>query len=172
MADFRLNIDVEDKEVLQYLSQIGQRISSQGLYAFLELNADPFLQLRLRSRFANEGDDAVGQWAPLAPATQAIRAGMGYGAAHPINVRTQDLLNYLTSSRADVEVTGSGATLTYPPRGASPSLDNKIRTAQQGKIQPATPPRPVVALSQIDDTAITRDLAQYITQGLAWSVMP
>lgn len=161
-----LFVDVENAGVLASLQMLERRVSPLGLNEFLRLHADPYLQLRVRARFANEGDDAVGQWLPLSQTTEHIRASMGYGPAHPINVRSRQMLNEFMTSRADVVMSGMGAILTFPGGGMSSSVANKISVAQGGKANPATPARPVLALSATDSITITADLAKYMTTGL------
>lgn len=166
----QIYIDIDSKDVLADLTFLGEKLSPLGLRNFLELYVDPFLQHRVRERFQNEGDDAVGPWLPLSPATEAIRSAKGFGAAHPINVRTTEMLNFFMTSRADIVVGGGDAILTFPPKGGSSSVQNKIATAQGGKPFPSTPARPVVALSLTDQAQVMLDLQAYMLHGLLGSV--
>ena len=169
--DIEITFNVLDSDVQSDIRTLADRTSASGLKFFLENVADPFLQSRVRQRFASEGDDAVGPWLPLSPATEAIRQNKGYSGAHPINIRTSDMYDYLTSSRADVSTTAASSTLTFPPAGANTLLEEKIRTAQMGKRYPATPARPVLGLSMTDVTVITHDLAEYMMKDLMGTVI-
>lgn len=161
--------DVEAYALQADLATMMSRVSPQGVHTFLADIAEPLLDDRLEHRFAAEGDDAVGQWLPLRPATQAIRASQGFGAAHPINIRTREMIDWMLSASVDVSIVGGDGVLTFPARGAPPSVASKIETAQGGRANPRTPPRPVVGLSDTDSVLITRDLAGYMTQGLIGS---
>lgn len=161
--------DVEMVDLQADLVTMMFRSSPQGVHTFLEGVAEPYLEDRLEQRFVTEGDDAVGQWLPLRQATQVIRASQGFGAAHPINIRTREMIDYMLNASADVTLIGSDGTLTFPSRGAPPSVEQKMQTAQAGKSYPRTPPRPVIALSDTDSVLITRDLASYMMQGLIGS---
>ena len=166
-----IQFDVDDRRLAAQVVALRDRLSNTGLEDFLEDYADPYLKQRVQSRFAAEGDDAVGMWVPLNPATVLIRQGLGYGGAHPINVRTHDLVNYLLHSGPDVSGIPDGAELTFPARGAPTPIQEKIETAQQGKPLPMTPPRPVVALSQTDEREIGILLADYLLQGLVGGII-
>jgi hypothetical protein len=171
-TNFQVDVNVDSAAVMADIQHLMNTTDAPGLRKFLEDTADPYLQTRVRDRFSGEGDDASGQWLPLKPATESIRAALGYGPAHPINVRTGDMQDYLTNSRADVATLGQGAVLTFPPKGADALTAQKIETAQVGKNWPPTPARPVVALSVTDEAAIVMDLADYITQGLVARLLP
>lgn len=147
------------------LQMLMQRLST-GLELWMKNNLVYYLQYRVRGRFASEGDDASGKWLALNPATENIRSSEGYGAAHPINVRTGQLRDYLLTDRGDVGGFGGGYQLTYPGQGGSALDQEKLRTAQRGKPQPNTPERPVLALGVEDYNRIHEDLADFIAQDL------
>lgn len=46
-----------------------------------------------------------------------------------------------------------------------PELRTKVRTAQQGKVDPRTPARPVMGMNEQDLAVVMTDLALYITYG-------
>lgn len=123
------------------------------------------LQQRARGRFAGQGDDASGPWAPLKPATEAIRASLGYSPAGPINIRTHDLYNYIVSDGGTVNYSG-GWTMTWPDRPGDQETLDKLQTAQRGKPSPNTIDRPVVALGVTDYNDILDSLAAFIVDGL------
>lgn len=146
------------------LAKVNFAISPVGLSTFMKAHVEPWLQGRAQERFTNEGDDAVGGWAPLEPATQLIR-GQRYGAEHPINRRTGELENYITQTPADVAQIGVGVVLTYPGTKTSGELTKKVETAQVGRAQPRTVPRPVLGMNETDLAAVLGGLARFI-QGL------
>jgi hypothetical protein len=137
-----------------------------GLEVWMRDHLVYWLLYRVNRRFVNEGDDASGPWQPLSPATEAIRASQGYSPAHPINVRSGELRNFLLGNRGDVTGLGGGFQLTYPGNTGSGLDQEKLQTAQRGKPQPNTPERPVLALGVEDYNQIHEDLADYLTQGL------
>lgn len=138
------------------LTHLQAKLFPPNVATWLMTRVDPFLRVRAGDRFANEGDDVVGKWAPLKPATETIRMNSGYGPSHPINRRTGELENYIVHSGGGVTVHPAGATLTFPGSPASGELEDKVRTAQSGRSVPNTVPRPVLGLN-------TRDLAAILT---------
>lgn len=149
----------DDKGVQQLLHRMQVGFSPVAMAAFLGSTVGPWLQQRAKDRFENEGDDVVGRWKPLELSTQDIRR-MGtwnVGAAHPINVRTHEMENYVTGSMGDPIAVGPVAQLTFPDRrgAGSKELQKKMRTAQKGAKQKGfknTPPRPVIGLGVQDLT--------------------
>ena len=141
------------------LSHLERKLLPPNIGAFLLTNVNPFLQARASARFAGEGDDVVGAWAPLQPATQAIRAQRGYGADHPINRRTGALENYIANTPGSVSVNPVGSTLTFPGTPASGELADKVSTAQVGRAVPHTVPRPVLGVNERDLAAVLTMLA-------------
>lgn len=164
-------IDVDDRQLAAQIARLQHRVSNPGLEEFLEDIADPYLKDRVTARFASEGDDAVNQWLPLDPNTVQIRQALGYGGAHPINVRTRDMITYLMTSGPETGSVPDGMELTFPARGAPTPIQEKIETAQMGKPFPNTPPRPVVALAQSDNDNITTLLSDYIMEGLMGGII-
>lgn len=145
------------------LAVLDQKISPSGLEAFLMSQADPWIRLRTHQRFENEGDDATGKWAPLKSATINIRQGLGYGGAHPINVRTGTMEEFLTTHRSVVWEESDGATLQYPGTVPGGELGEKIKRAQAGDAR--TKARPVIGMSPTDTAAIMTRLERYILAG-------
>lgn len=166
-----IEFDLDDRQVIAQFLQLRDRLSDRGLANFLEDHVDPYLKQRTQNRFAAEGDDAVGMWVPLSPGTVIIRQSLGYGGAHPINIRTHDMVNYILHSTPDVSSIVDGMEINFPARGAPTPIQEKIETAQQGKPLPLTPPRPVVALSSTDDREIGVLLSDYLTQGLIGGII-
>lgn len=127
----------------------------------------PRLLHKIRARFASEGDDAVGgQWAPLADATQEIRRSKGYSPAHPINVRSGALYNFVTND-SSLSMTPISASLAIPgSHGGSNELIRKLTVSMMGYDDPATPARPVLGLDVSDAVWGTASLAVWL-MGLA-----
>lgn len=144
------------------LTHLELAMAGPGLVAFLSSEIEPYLRERAKRRFESEGDDVVGKWAPLKAVTQEIRANMGYGPAHPINMRTGQLEQWVTGSSFAVVNEGEGAFLRFPNQKASGVLGQKIATAQQGRDKPATPPRPVLGLDEVEMEFIEEALSLYL----------
>ncbi len=163
----RGDIEVDDKHVLYTIARYDAMVSPLGLQVFLETRVDPYLRARAEARFANEGDDVTGPWAPLKGSTEDIRASLGFPRSHPINVRTGDLKEYVTRSPSETVPFGSGAILTMPgaPSGNG-EVDLAFRTAQVGSSNPYTHPRPVLGLGGKDATEIMMLLMFFIGEGV------
>lgn len=156
----------DSTQVEAMLDRIELTTSPIGLANFLHNRVDPYMRERLEARFRLEGDDVTGPWEPLKQATQDIRSSLGYGAAHPINVRTGELEAYITGSPSGVVYDGIGAVMTMPGSvPQDPELRTKVRTAQRGKVDPRTPARPVMGMNEQDLAVVMTDLALYITYG-------
>lgn len=141
-------------------------VSTPGLVAFLNFYMGPQLQKRARERFANEGDDAVGKWLPLASVTtESFRPQQGY-APGPINHRSGELEAWVTNSGWDTIPTGGGATMLFPGRNPTGELAKKVTTAQSGSTDPYTPARPVLAVSTRDLAIFAAGFAVAITEGV------
>lgn len=163
-------IDVEiigdQRGVDHMLERLNVALSPVGLEAFLLSFVEPWLQGRAQERFQNEGDDVVGQWAPLKPATVMMRQEWGYGGAHPINRRTGDLEQYIVDSPARITQVGSGVVLTTPGNKATGELADKVTTAQVGRDYPNTVPRPVLGMNETDLAGVLGGLAQFIQESV------
>ncbi len=147
-------IFVEDAQVERMLKAAERAFSGSALGVFLDTQIAPYLGERAAHRFAAEGDDVVGQWAPLQPATEEIREAQGFPPDHPINARTHDLENYVTSGRGTITRDVMGATLSYPELSTeSRGIQDKMRTAQVGKPSPQTVARPVLGVNEADLSA-------------------
>lgn len=133
-----------------------------GLSLFLSGVVSTHIRKRAEDRFASEGDDAVGRWAPLAEATGRFRESYGYSPYNPINRRTGELEEYITGSASNVTTAPGFGELTFPGEPASGWLEEKVRTAQEGKEQPNTPARPILGLSVLDLEYVLGELALFI----------
>jgi hypothetical protein len=160
---------IGDVEGVQHMLEVlDTALNPLAISEFLGATVAPYLQTRAKARFANEGDDVVGGWVPLSEATQQFRErgreeGLwSVGDAHPINVRTHELENYITSGLGDTVPTPSGATLVYPRPTSRKTIRDKMKTAQSGKSDPNTPARPVIGLNESDMTFVLLSLASHI----------
>ena len=145
------------------LNQIDSAMSPVGLAAFLHGSVQPWLIERAKSRFANEGDEVVGKWLPLSEATVSIRESSGFEGSHPINRRTGELEAYITGSGVDVVAAPGVATLRFPGRNTpTKAVREKMSTAQRGRSNPKTPPRPVLGLGEKDLATVMTTLAFHI----------
>lgn len=141
-------IDTDDAEVA--LLRLEEAVSPSSFCHFLAANVDPYLRKRADERFISEGDSASGKWAPLKKATQEMRTRYGFPPAHPINERTGQLRDHITSRDGQVSMIGPAAVLTLPGSGMEWITEQKIMTAQKGKSKPSTVARPVLALDSED----------------------
>lgn len=160
-------INASDVEAL--LTRVSSALSPVALAEFLTADVAPFLGARAQERFKSEGDAASGKWQPLTAHTQAIRAwgaqtqGWAIGPDHPINKRTGELEDYITSGNGKTIPWGTGTSLLYPdPSRASGEIPQKVQTAQKGRTNPRTPPRPVLAVNEIDLAFVLRKLFDHI----------
>lgn len=132
---------------------------------FLKDWVDPILRRRTESRFGTEGDDIVGAWQELAPATVQIRQDAGFPGSHPINERTGAMKRFLLDAPPDVVAHSIGATMWSPGRGVPAGVAKKIKTAQAGGSTPDgrnVPARPVLGVGPVDLEAIMVAMAKYI----------
>lgn len=160
-----ISIVGDDSGVQKMLEALDTAINPVAIAGFLGGVVDPYLRKTADARFASEGDSASGQWAPLAQATQDIRAQMGYGSAHPINQRTGDLERYVTQTEGGVNIHPFGATLTLPPNNPGGEMADKLAAAQMGGVGPSGKPfpaRPVYAMDSQDLAFVLLALAQHI----------
>ncbi len=161
--DVDLSVDLDDVLRAQ-LAELEFSFSTEFLTWFLGVEITQFLQARAERRFAREGDDASGKWKPLSEFTREERRALGFGGAHPINVRTGEMEDWVMQNNSSV--VGSDAAgvfdLEWPARMPSPGseLETKVKTAQQGKRrgEKSVPKRPILAVGEID---LVHLLAQY-----------
>lgn len=161
-----INVTVDSVDTIIDLTMIGVGLSGPSMAAWLNTVASPILQERAQQRFLSEGDSASGPWAELKyPTVQIRRAGRyGFdGGAHPINVRTKELLNFVVENQGDLAFSTDAAVLLWPtvPSG---ELEDKYKTAQLGRDSPPTVPRPVVAWDETDLVLLLSGMAEWIDQ--------
>lgn len=171
---------VDDREVRRAIVNVEAAVSSPSMEQFLSGRVDPYLKGQAEIRFRREGDSRTGKWKPLAKYTQRDRVWEGYGAEHPINVRTGDLHDYITR-RPGVSRSGAGqAFLTLPGPGTA-LQEEKLSVAQRGKARNSigagpdgrekligsVPARPVLAMNMLDNRQIMRRLEQWVIAGVS-----
>lgn len=158
-----LEIIGNDRGVQRMLEIVDSSMSAVGLAAFLYGSVGPWVMSRAEERFKQEGDDVTGKWAPLMPRTQEIRESYGFGGSHPINKRTGELEDYITQGQVSVVTSPGVGILRFPGNPPnSPSLREKMKTAQQGRANPSTVARPVLGLNEKDLIAVMELLAFHI----------
>lgn len=112
------------------------------------------LRARMRARFASEGDDASGKWAPL----------KNPKITRPILQDTKRLKNYLTNTTVRISTDGENVTMHFP--GRPPSGDHNRRAlffTQYGN--KFTPARPTLAYSQADYEYLVQSFFDNIVYG-------
>lgn len=154
----------DDRGVQALLYRVDTALNPVAMAEFLGTSVDPYIRHRAEQRFQSEGDDVSGRWLPLADATQAIRAASGYGASGPINVRTGELEAYVVGTPGISTPEAYGASLTSPGIPPTGELEAKVRTAQSGKDNPRTPPRPVIGMNEGDLAAVLTMLSGFFIE--------
>lgn len=165
-GDAGVMVFVDDRAVQRSLNALEVALAGPSLHGFLTHSVEPYLRTRAKARFAGEGDDVVGKWAPLMPYTEAIRASKGYGPAHPINRRTGALENFITQGTNEFHTGPLDAALFMPGRNASPEMKRKIATAQVGRSLPDTVARPVLGMNQTDLIEVMVTLGGFVAEAV------
>jgi len=149
---------VDDSHLEALMVRLQSALSPIGMQALLRGPVKEHLQKRIAQRFASEGDDMTGPWEPLKDATVALRESQGFPGDHPINFRTGEMYEYLTSGPEDFTGSTTVSVLTMPGDAGSTEVREKVRTAQQGLAYPNTVPRPVLGLDE-EDAAVILSMA-------------
>ena len=141
-------IELESRRVDAILNDLGGRISNTMISTALITVHGHFLNRSIRM-FRTETDPWGNKWAPLADSTVAFRDSMGFGGAHPINVRTGGLRESLTGAPPDILGHSDGAvTLAYPSR-KTPDRELMVKHKQAAG-QLRGPARPVIGMNEKD----------------------
>lgn len=158
----------DDRGVQAMLKHLDTSLDPLAIAGMLGAKVGPYLRERAKARFTGEGDDVTGAWQPLAVATHGFRAAgraqglWSVGDANPINVRTHELENYITQGNGFAYPHTTGATLQFPKPSGKSSIREKMKTAQQGKAFPRTPPRPVIGMNDRDVLFVISTLAFHV----------
>jgi phage gpG-like protein len=111
-----------------------------------------------RRTFESEGvSSAAGAWAPLAPSTERDRLRKGYGAAHPILVRTGDLKSSVVGRTGDTII------VSTPKYFAIGTADPKAKFHQSRRPRKKLPRRPIFEPTQDDKHDLVRPIRRYVT---------
>ncbi len=164
---FNVVYEVDDRGVQKLLRRMDTALDPTAIAAFMGAVIHPYIQKRAKGRFASEGDDVSGKWDPLKEATNSFRihSQPSYPPEHPINARTGELERYITQSNPYISPTPAGAVYRYPGAPAKGELRTKVETAQIGKPDPNTRPRPVLGMNENDLAFVVTALATYIQVG-------
>jgi hypothetical protein len=151
------------KNLSMKLTKLETTLASASMAAWLGTVVEPYLSGRAKHRFASEGDDVTGAWAPLKEATWAFRSPQ-YGPAHPINKRTGALEQYIVGTPGHPYPHSLGATLIYPGTPPKGETKKKVIVAQAGQqTRPVTVPRPVLGVNERDLLTVLTDLSLFIS---------
>ncbi|USH45015.1 hypothetical protein SEA_CAMERICO_18 [Gordonia phage Camerico] len=93
--------EVDSSRVDAIIMRLGTRLGTAYLSGSL-LAVHQYVLNKHEAMFAGEKDPYGSKWAPLAPSTVAFRQYMGYGGAHPINVRTGELRESIVGQPPDI----------------------------------------------------------------------
>lgn len=174
-VSFDIDLDVNvDEIIIEQLRELEFVFSKEFMAWFLGVEITQYLQQRATTRFSREGKQAGEKpWRPLAQATREERILMGYNGAHPINVRTGDMEDWVTNADSHVFGMTGDMTLEWPGSMPEGELYDKIQTAQMGKKDNQyggyTPPRPVIRFSEVDFAHLMANLAlQMKPGGVKW----
>jgi hypothetical protein len=105
--------------------------------------------------FTSEGASTGKPWKALAPSTQGDRRRAGFGAAHPILRRTNELYNSIMGG-------GGGFVETTPTTIALGSNDPIFWYHQSARPRKRLPRRPMVLLRGPDRTALARPVLNWV----------
>lgn len=154
-------VEIDATRVIASLGAMELLLSAESMATFLGVEVGPYLQKRASERFRNEGDDVVGKWATLKPATVAIREGgnWGVGGDHPINRRTGEMEEWITQGQLNPTPSVEGASLQFPSKPPSGGLADKVQTAQGGAVEPPTVARPILGVNEQDMIFVVSRLA-------------
>ena len=136
-------------------------LTGAGLSIFVSTRVRQWLQERAEARFAAEGDEASGKWAPLTETTNKIRQSLGYPPGGPINVRTGELKRHVVEGKGDVGIDGFGVTYHWPGGNVTPGIERKMSGAQVGR-PGRQPARPVAAVDITDAAGVLVLLSDFI----------
>lgn len=166
MASVDLIFTVDDSAVEAYLDKLTDVISTASITEWLDVSVETYLHDRASKRFAAEGDDVTGSWAPLSPYTIADRLAQGYNEG-PILHRTGALENFVTNSQGEIVSDEVSVTLTTPGPAEDAGLALKFAVHQTGSSKMRIPARPMLGINEQDVETILESLTLHITEGLS-----
>lgn len=146
------------------LDDMDTDLGGRALSEVLGKQVAPYLKEKALGRFESRTDPDGKAWTPLSDATESWRGSYHYESGNDSpNKRTGKLEDFIRGALPSVLVTEDTTTLFYP--GNEPDdkwTAEKYRTAQRGKPQPKTPPRPIIGLNQDDYIFIETVLEAHI----------
>jgi hypothetical protein len=154
-----MDFEVDLSKVDEAIRTLEVAISEGSMEDFFDRRVGPWLAARTRERFASEGDDASGAWAPLTQATINRKRAMGY-LGRGINVRTGELRDWATDGTFAGVGSPDGGRFTYPREKPRGRLKKKVSGAQNGTER--APARPVIAFSEFDAEIILQMFATHL----------
>lgn len=167
-----IDIEIDATDVEKLLINAERALSPVGVYRFMSKWAPNYFQNRAVDSFGSQADRATGPWAPLSAATIDIRERLGYGSG-PINKRTGELREWLTSSPGNTYLMGSEV-IFYFPSLAPPSYaaEQKLHTAQLGRAGSenpmipggSSPARPVTSIDAQDVVQFMAGFATHLEE--------
>ncbi len=161
MAQVSVNITVDNSRPTLKLEAIQKRIGTSGMVAFMQGFAAPILQASARARFEEQGDEATGPWRPLLPATVARRTKAGQTPIR-INDRTGQMRAWVENAQGRTFARKGSAVFEWPGTPSNRLVGQKLKTAQLGKGDPRTVPRPVIAISAEDRLALQAAIRAWV----------
>lgn len=169
---FSVTTDWDTFQTESMLSRTLRAVSGPSLATWLAGPVDGYFKDEIIDRFAFEGDDKSGQWAPLSDTTNRIREALGFPADDPINERTGELLEFVVQSR-EYMAGDDWAMMELPGDPDSFALEQKLTHAQLGASDnplfpgSTTPPRPVLAVDPMDMEILLRMLQMHVMESVA-----
>lgn len=169
MAYDKFFVRVDSVETLKLIDKTMEAVGPASLAIFLDATVQPYFAQEIIDRFAVEGDEKSGSWAPLSDATNDIRERLGYPPEHPILERSGDLLHALVEKYDLTLMEPSGAMLMIPGN-LDLETETKLQAAQvgvpegQNEYYGPTPARPVLAVDPTDLASIVGMLQWYIME--------
>lgn len=170
-SELRIKAEVQITDPERMMDRLEEAISEAALGIWLQRDVQDYMGESIAQRFGLEGDKASGDWAELSDATVAMREFMGF-SSDEINIRTGDLFRWVTETSKLAAGPGF-VELIIPGDSTDPILDEKLKTAQQGRATNPipnfgpTPPRPVLATDEDDLMEILVMLSEHITMWMA-----
>mgnify|MGYP006319646487 FL=1 len=167
MASLTYNIHVDASQPLNMMARVAQAVSPPSLARFLENETSDYLFDQIQARILAGGDDVTGKWPELSDATVRIREAYGFPGSWPKNWRTGEMMRFVSKTNS-VTAGPGGVELQIPGDTNDSVMEQKIGTAQKGRTTNPlpncgpTPPRPILALDDVDAGYILERLEAHI----------
>lgn len=172
VADVKVSIEVDAFDTNRMIERTLKAVDGISLEEYLRGPAHEYLEHEIVQRFAYEGDKKSGDWAPLSEATRTIRRELGYDE-EGTNIRSGEMFRILTHD-ADFYPGTNSAEMSLPgSAGTRGQMAQKMQTATRGRANNPmpgfgpTPPRPVLAVDEMDMAALLEALNIWIIGEIA-----